>query len=168
MDKGQFLRLSTPQSLISGGSDGHLLVIELNPNLAVPEEEETFEEESERSDSRASEVAPKQNSLERVEKYVIKTVTDKIKFCRLLKQRPFKYRNTLRGERLVVFNFDNAKDYTKASMISNSFSSGMHGSIWYVFKVCMDLVGNDIISDFRIEKPSLDQVYERLIYGNGN
>ena len=48
----------------------------------------------------------------------------------------------------------------------SSFRDGMHGSIWFVFKVCMELVQNGIINDFRIEKPSLDQVYEKLVYSS--
>lgn len=101
-----------------------------------------------------------------MKRHVTRVVTDKIKFCKPVEAKPFKYRNTLNSERLLIFNFDSAKDYTKASMLSNSMSSGMHGSIWLVFKVCMSLIASGTIIDFRIEKPSLDQVYERLIYNS--
>jgi hypothetical protein len=53
MDRGQFVRLSTPQSLINSSSDGHLLIVEFNPALEV--EDDIVEEESERSNSIYSE-----------------------------------------------------------------------------------------------------------------
>lgn len=53
MDRGHFLRLSTPQSLINSSSDGHLLIVEFNPALEV--EDDIVEEESERTNSNYSE-----------------------------------------------------------------------------------------------------------------
>jgi len=53
MDRGQFLRLSTPQSLINSSSYGHLLIVEFNPDLEV--EDDIVEEESERTNSNYSE-----------------------------------------------------------------------------------------------------------------
>lgn len=144
MDRGQFLRLSTPQSLINSSSDGHLLIVEFNPALEV--EDDIVDEESERSNSNYSKRSSvrsfkaDRNPLDIVRNHVSKAVTEKIKFCKPLESKPFKYRNTLNSERLLIFNFDSAKDYTKASMISNSMNSGMHGSIWFVFKVCMSLI----------------------------
>ena len=112
-------------------------------------EDENIEEESKESERtssnyselefRKTEKEPR-NPIDLVKNYVTKVVTDKIKFCKPLGSKPFKYRNTLNSERLLIFNFDSARDYTKASMVSNSMSSGMHGSIWFVFKVCMSLI----------------------------
>lgn len=55
MVTGQFIKVSTPRSLIASSSDGHLLIVEINPKLEV--EDDIVEEESEYSDRSQSDLS---------------------------------------------------------------------------------------------------------------
>ena len=55
MVSGQFIKVSTPRSLIASSCDGHLLIVEINPKLEV--DDDIVEEESEYSDRSQSDLS---------------------------------------------------------------------------------------------------------------
>jgi hypothetical protein len=87
-------------------------------------------------------------------------------FCQEVKTKPTKYRYSQNSEKLMIFNFNNIDSYNQASFFATE--AGALGKIWHVFKECMALVRDGAILDFQIEKASLDQVYEKLIYQSNN
>lgn len=63
-----------------------------------------------------------------------------------------------------MYHFSNMDKYQNVASLELGLAENQGQKIWHIFQECMELIEDQMVIDFQIEKPSFDQVYEKVIY----